>query len=190
RKQDDKSKPKAKKQKKEAVELAADQAAFFNEKIELKVAKITKVENNPEGEKLYIEHLDDGSGSDRIIQSGLREYLKPEDLLGKHIILAANLAPRTMRGVESHGMLLAADYTDENGKACVEPLEAPWAAPGTKVILEGASEEAVKPEQISADDFFKVQINVVDGSVQIAGKKLTAKGKALETVHAKNGGVN
>lgn len=190
RKQDDKSKPKAKKQKKEAVELAADQAAFFNEKIELKVAKITKVENNTEGEKLYIEHLDDGSGSDRIIQSGLREYLKPEDLLGKHIILAANLAPRTMRGVESHGMLLAADYTDENGKACVEPLEAPWAAPGTKVILEGASEEAVKPEQISADDFFKVQINVVDGSVQIAGKKLTAKGKALETVHAKNGGVN
>lgn len=190
RKQDDKSKPKAKKQKKEAVELAADQAAFFNEKIELKVAKITKVENNPEGEKLYIEHLDDGSGSDRIIQSGLREYLKPEDLLGKHIILAANLAPRTMRGVESHGMLLAADYTDENGKACVEPLEAPWAAPGTKVILEGASEDASKPEQISADDFFKVQINVVDGSVQIAGKKLTAKGKALETVHAKNGGVN
>lgn len=190
RKQDDKSKLKAKKQKKEAVELAADQAAFFNEKIELKVAKITKVENNPEGEKLYIEHLDDGSGSDRIIQSGLREYLKPEDLLGKHIILAANLAPRTMRSVESHGMLLAADYTDENGKACVEPLEAPWAAPGTKVILEGASEEDVKPEQISADDFFKVQINVVDGSVQIAGKKLTAKGKALETVHAKNGGVN
>ena len=190
RKQDDKSKPKAKKQKKEAVELAADQAAFFNEKIELKVAKITKVENNPEGEKLYIEHLDDGSGSDRIIQSGLREYLKPEDLLGKHIILAANLAPRTMRGVESHGMLLAADYKDENGKACVEPLEAPWAAPGTKVILEGASEADAKPEEISADDFFKVQINVVEGSVQIAGKKLTANGKSLETLHAKNGGVN
>ncbi|MCR5317466.1 MAG: methionine--tRNA ligase [Treponema sp.] len=190
RKQDDKSKPKAKKQKKEAVELAADQAAFFNEKIELKVAKITKVENNPEGEKLYIEHLDDGSGTDRIIQSGLREYLKPEDLLGKHIILAANLAPRTMRGVESHGMLLAADYKDENGKACVEPLEAPWAAPGTKVILEGASEADAKPEEISADDFFKVQINVVEGSVQIAGKKLTANGKSLETLHAKNGGVN
>ncbi|MBQ1728099.1 MAG: hypothetical protein II039_12010, partial [Treponema sp.] len=70
------------------------------------------------------------------------------------------------------------------------PLEAPWAAPGTKVILEGASEADAKPEEISADDFFKVQINVVDGSVQIAGKKLTACGKSLETVHAKNGGVN
>ena len=186
----EKDKQKSKKQKKEVVELAEDQAAFFNEKIELTVAEIVKVENNPDGEKLYIEHLDDGSGKERIIQSGLREFLKPEELLGKHIILASNLAPRTMRGVESHGMLLAVDYTTAEGKPAVEPLEAPWAEAGTRVILEGSDEKIEKPRQIGADDFFKVQINVVDGSVQVAGKNLTAKGKKLTAVHTKNGGVH
>ncbi len=182
----------AKKEKKAKAEpaLAADQAAHFNQKIELKVAKILKVDNNPEGEKLYIETLDDGSGSERIIQSGLRDYLKPEDLLGKHIILASNLAPRKMRGVESHGMLLAADYKDENGKDCVEVLEAPWAEPGTKVILEGADENAEKPAEISADDFFAVEVKVTDKNVNIAGKKLMAKGKSICTTHTVNGNVN
>ncbi|MBO4321190.1 MAG: methionine--tRNA ligase [Treponema sp.] len=180
---------KAKKESKK-IELAEDQVSFFNEKIELKVAKIVKVENNPEGEKLYVETLDDGSGTPRIIQSGLRPFLKPEDLLGKHIILAANLAPRAMRGIESHGMLLAADYKDKDGKDAVEVLEAPWAEPGTRVILEGADINAQKPVEITADDFFKVQINVVNKSVEISGKKLIANDKAITTVHTENGGVH
>lgn len=188
----DSSEKKAKKEKKAKAEpqLASDQVAHYNEKIELRVATITKVENNPEGEKLYIETLDDGSGTPRIIQSGLRDYLKPEELLGKHIILAANLAPRKMRGVESHGMLLAADYKDENGKDCVEPLEAPWAEPGTKVILEGADENAVKPSEISADDFFAVEVKITDKNVNISGKKLMAKGQVITTTHTVNGDVH
>ncbi len=183
---------KAKKEKKEKAlpNLAGDQVAHFNEKIELKVAKIIRVENNPEGEKLYVETLDDGTGIPRVIQSGLRDYLKPEELLGKNIILASNLAPRKMRGIESHGMLLAADYRDENGKDCVEPLEAPWAEPGTRVILEGADVNAVKPEEISADDFFAVEIKVNDKNVCISGKKLLADGKELTTVHTVNGDVH
>ena len=148
------------------------------------------MENNPEGEKLYIETLDDGSGTPRVIQSGLRDYLKPEDLLGKHIILAANLAPRKMRGVESHGMLLAADYKDADGKDCVEPLEAPWADPGTPVVLEGADPAFKKPDEITADEFFKVVVNVVSKSVEISGKKLCAAGKAISTVHTENGEVH
>ena len=108
-------------------------------------------------------------------------YLKPEELIGKNIILAANLAPRKMRGVESHGMLLAADYKNAEGKDCVEVLTAPWAQPGTKVVLEGADPAASKPAEISADDFFKVAINVVNKSVEICGKKLVVDGKALST---------
>ena len=185
-----KDKPKKAKKEEKKIELAADQTAFFNEKIDLRVAKIIKVENNPEGEKLYIETLDDGSGTPRVIQSGLRDYLKPEDLLGKHIILAANLAPRKMRGVESHGMLLAADYKDADGKDCVEPLEAPWAEPGTPVVLEGADPAFKKPDEITADEFFKVVVNVVSKSVEISGKKLCAAGKAISTVHTENGEVH
>lgn len=170
-------------------ELAADQPAHFNEKIKLVVAKIVSIERNPESDKLYVEHLDDGSGNERVIQSGLVPYLREDELLGKHIILAANLAPRKMRGITSHGMLLAADYKDANGKDCVEVLTAPWAAPGTEVILEGAV-LAEKPAEIGADDFFAVEIKVAEHSVVIADKKLVADGKPLQTEHTVNGEVH
>ncbi len=66
---DEKSNKKEKKQQ-EALPIEK-QADWFNEKIELKVAKIVKIENNQESDKLYVETLDDGSGTERIIQSGL-----------------------------------------------------------------------------------------------------------------------
>ena len=184
-----KAKDKMKKSTKKAepVVLPLDQQSdFFNKNIELTVAKIVDVKPNPEGEKLYIETLDDGSGTPRTIQSGLRMYLKESDLLGKHVIIASNLAPRTMRGVESRGMLLAGDYKDADGKDCVEVLDASWAAPGTRVVLEGADVNAAKKEQITGDEFFAVQIAAKDGIVQIAGKKLLADGKEIKTEKALN----
>ena len=169
----------------EGPKLAEDQVAHFNKYVELKVAKILSVENNPQGEKLYIEHLDDGSGTERIIQSGLRPYLQPEELIGQHVIIAANLAPRKMRGVESHGMLLACDYM-EDGKEKVELLTAPWAAPGTPVILEGADAAAEKPAKIDADRFFKVEIHVNGKTANVSGVKLMADGKAITTQKSDN----
>ncbi|MBQ3670628.1 MAG: methionine--tRNA ligase [Treponema sp.] len=180
-------KDKKKPAKKEPTVLPVqEQAEFFNKNIELTVAKIVDVKPNPEGEKLFIETLDDGSGTSRTIQSGLRMYLKEEDLLGKHVVIAANLAPRTMRGVESRGMLLAGDYKDESGKECVEVLDVSWAKPGTKVVLEGSDVNASKKGEISGDEFFSVQIAAVDGVVQIAGKNLVADGKPIVTKCALN----
>lgn len=164
--------------------FAENQAEHFNRYIELKVAKIVSVETNPQGDKLYIEHLDDGSGTERIIQSGLRPYLKEEELLGKYVIIAANLAPRKMKGVESRGMLLAADYT-EGGSERVELLTAPWAAPGTQVVLEG-SEPCEKPAKIDIDRFCKVEYRTVNGLAQAAGKNLTAAGKPITMEKAVN----
>ena len=161
------------------------QESFFNSAIELTVAKIVDVKPNPEAEKLYIETLDDGSGIPRTIQSGLRMYLKESELLGKHVIIVSNLAPRTMRGVESRGMLLAGDYKDSEGKDCVEVLDASWAKPGTKVVIEGANQETKKAE-INAEQFFAVSINAVNGFVEIAGKKLVADGKEITTSKALN----
>ena len=183
---ENKEEKKAKKSKSKPTVLPVDkQADFFNANIELTVAKILKVENNPEGEKLYIETLDDGSGTERIIQSGLRMYLKPEELLGKNIIVVSNLAPRTMRGVESRGMLLAGDYKDGD-KDCVEVLNVSWAKPGTKVVLEGSDVNSAKKAEITGDDFFSVQIHAVNGTVEIAGKKLLACGKPITTTKALN----
>lgn len=193
RKEGGKAEKKQKKQeKKTAPEVlpAEKQPEFFAKNIQLKVAKIVSVERNPDSDKLYIEHLDDGSGTDRVIQSGLVPYLKESELLGKHVIIADNLAPRKMRGIESRGMLLAADYKDADGKDCVEPITAPWAAPGTKVILEGDDANAEKPSEISADTFFQIAINVVNKNVEIGGKKLMADGKVIFTEFTENGGVN
>ena len=108
----------------------------------------------------------------------------------KHIILVDNLKPRKMRGVESRGMLLAADYKDESGKDCVELLTAPWAVPGTKVILEDEDIAFEKPEAIEADVFFQIEINVKDKNVMIGDKKLTVDGKVISTEFTVNGGVN
>ena len=188
KKEEKKADKKAKKA--EPVVLPVEQQeAFFNSTIELTVAKIVDVKPNPEGEKLFIETLDDGSGTPRTIQSGLRMYLKEEDLLGKHVVIASNLAPRTMRGVESRGMLLAGDYKDADGKDCVEVLDVSWAAPGTKIVIEGADPKAAKKAEITGDEFFSVQIKSVDGVVQIAGKKLLADGKKIKTTKALNSDI-
>lgn len=172
--------------KEEGSKFAEDQVTYFNEHVELKVAVIKKVETNPQGDKLYIETMDDGSGVDRIIQSGLRPYLKEEELLGQHVIIAANLAPRKMKGVESRGMLLAADYTKEDGSEGVELLTAPWAAAGTPVILEGADPAFQKPAKIDIDKFCKCYYEIKNHTAQIAGVNLTADGKPLTTTKSDN----
>ena len=172
-------------QKNEGPKLAENQAEHFNKYIELKVAVIKSVETNPQGEKLYIEHMDDGSGTERIVQSGLRDYLKPEELIGQHVIIAANLAPRKMRGIESHGMLLAADYT-EDGKEKVELLTAPWAEAGTVIKLSGDDTTYEKPEKIDIDKFCKVEYKIRDHKAQIGGVTITANGKEIITQKADN----
>lgn len=52
--------------------------------------------------------INDGSGTDRTILSGIAKYYKPEDLIGKDVLFIANLAPRKMMGIESQGMILSA----------------------------------------------------------------------------------
>lgn len=158
---------------------------YFNEHIELRVAKIEKVDVNPEGDKLYIETMDDGSGTPRIIQSGLRPYLKAEELIGQHVIIASNLAPRKMKGVESHGMLLACDYT-EDGKEKVELLTAPWAKPGTIVCSAGSDSSIPKPAKIDIDHFCKVTMKIENHKMVLNGTPLTADGKEITTVKSDN----
>lgn len=195
---EEKSKKEAKKENKKTEQKHSEpeclpfeqQAKHFSENIRLKVAKIIKIDRNPEAEKLYIEHLDDGTGVERVIQSGLVPYLTEDELIGKNIILADNLDPRKMRGIESRGMLLAADYKDQTGKECVEVLTAPWATPGTEIVLEGDNVPSNKPDNIAADVFFKVEIKVVNKTVQIGGKKLTVDGKEITTTFTENGDVH
>jgi methionine--tRNA ligase beta chain len=77
-------------------------------KVDLRVAKVIKAEPHPAADRLLKLQVDDGSGTPRQICAGIRAYYKPEDLVGRSIIIVANLAPRVIRGEESRGMLLAA----------------------------------------------------------------------------------
>ncbi|HMH13077.1 MAG TPA: methionine--tRNA ligase [Edaphobacter sp.] len=83
-------------------------------KIDLRVAKIIVAERIPKADKLLRLEVDLGYEKRQIL-SGIAEWYTPEELLGKKIVVIANLAPRKMRGLESHGMLLAASH-GENGK--------------------------------------------------------------------------
>jgi methionyl-tRNA synthetase len=83
-------------------------------KIDLRVAKVLVAERIPKADKLLRLEVDLGHEKRQIL-SGIAEWYAPEDLIGRRIIIVANLAPRKMRGLESHGMLLAASH-GENGK--------------------------------------------------------------------------
>ncbi|WP_263384114.1 methionine--tRNA ligase subunit beta [Granulicella arctica] len=80
-------------------------------KIDLRVAKITIAERIPKADKLLRLEVDLGY-EQRQILSGIAEWYTPEELIGRRIVIIANLAPRKMRGLESHGMLLAASSGD------------------------------------------------------------------------------
>lgn len=84
-------------------------------KVDLRVAKVVHAENHPSADRLFKLQLDDGSGTPRQICAGIRGYYTPEQLIGKHIVIVANLAPRKIRGEESRGMLLAASDAPKDG---------------------------------------------------------------------------
>ena len=83
------------------------------EKIQLVVAKVLKCEKVPKADKLLMSTLKVGD-TERIVVSGIAKFYTPEEMVGKKVVLLANLAPRKIRGVESHGMLLCAANADDS----------------------------------------------------------------------------
>ncbi len=97
-------------------------------KVELTTAKITACEPIKKAKKLLKLTLDDGSGKPRTVASGIALYYKPEDLIGHTVIVVSNLKPAVLCGVESNGMILAADAGDD-----VKVIFADDIGPGAKV---------------------------------------------------------
>lgn len=81
-------------------------------KVELKAATISAAEPIKKAKKLLKLTLDDGSGIPRTVASGIALWYKPEELIGKTVIVVSNLKPATLCGVESNGMILAAETND------------------------------------------------------------------------------
>jgi methionyl-tRNA synthetase len=76
-------------------------------RLDLRIARVLEAGQHPNADRLIVMKVDVG-GQERQIIAGLRQYYEPAWLVGKDIVIVANLAPRKMRGLESQGMLLAA----------------------------------------------------------------------------------
>ena len=83
------------------------------EKVDMTVVKVLECENVKKSKKLLRFTLNDGSGENRQILSGIAQYYKPEELIGKTLVAVTNLAPRKMMGLDSCGMLLSAEKDEK-----------------------------------------------------------------------------
>jgi len=90
-------------------------------KLELKVAKITEVNDHPCADRLYVLSIDLGDKTKQIV-AGIKNSYTKESLLGKQVVVVDNLEPAVLRGVESQGMLLA--VCDDQGVCVVSPERA------------------------------------------------------------------
>ena len=94
------------------VEPQKEECSFEDfEKMDIRTATVLEAERVPKTDKLLKLTIDTGIDK-RVIVSGIAEYYKPEDMVGKQICILANLKPRSIRGIESHGMILMAKQGD------------------------------------------------------------------------------
>ena len=82
-------------------------------KSDFRAVKVLACEAVPKSKKLLKFTLDDGTGENRTILSGIHEYYQPEELVGKTCIAIVNLPPRAMMGIDSCGMLISAVHSEE-----------------------------------------------------------------------------
>jgi len=108
------------------AEAAPEQPAFITiddfAKVDLRVARILVAERVPKADKLLRLEVDLGYEKRQIL-AGIAQYYEPEKLIGRKIVIVANLAPRKMRGLESNGMLLAASLPPDGSPVLAGFLE-------------------------------------------------------------------
>ena len=98
--------------------------------VELKVAKVLSVEDHPNADKLVVVRADVGEEQPRTLVAGLKGHYEKDDLVDKLVVVVANLQPAKLRGVESNGMLLAAQ---DGEQVVVLTLDRP-VSPGSGVL--------------------------------------------------------
>ncbi|MBU1681720.1 methionine--tRNA ligase [Candidatus Micrarchaeota archaeon] len=183
---------------KEIQELRAKFAGKKKEEVkfsdlDLEVGEILSVEKHPDAEKLFVEKVKLGD-EERQIVSGLAEHYFPGQLVGRKVVIVKNLKPAKLRGVESEGMLLAADGrefkpgTHTVEEDAVEVVFCDECNVGDKIIL---GNEPSKPKSmITIKEFSKVKIEIIDFFVKSEDKTLGASGIELKMKNIKTGIVN
>ena len=104
-------------------------------KLDLRVATIKHAELHPNADRLLKIQLDDGTEEGRQVCAGIKEWYDPESLIGRQVIIVANLEPRKIRGEMSQGMILAASdagTTEDDRNVVIITMDKP-VAPGSIV---------------------------------------------------------
>ena len=164
-------------------------AERFSRRVILKVSKIEKVEQHPGGSFLYILTLNTGDAEPRQIVSSIVSFYKPEELLGRNIVLVYNLKPANFRGVRSNGMLLAVSDPAVTDKDTCEVIFADDFEVGTVLEPEGFNPPTEELCFVKPDKFTEMELSTKDGFVEVAGKKIGADGKYLSVKKYLNGHV-
>ncbi len=170
-----------------ASDTPSDEEKFIA-KVDIRVAKIIEIKRHPDAEKLYIETLDDGSGTVRTIVSGLVPHYKEEELLNRHILVVANLKPAKLRGVMSQGMLLAASVAKSEGGETVEVIFADHAQPGNRVHIEGQA-IGTNTTIITIDEFFAIPLKAVNHQMMVGTSLVACDGQVLTTKIVSDGEI-
>lgn len=87
-------------------------------KMDLRIGKVLEVAEHPNADKLLVLQVDLGNEKRQLV-AGLKPYMSAEALVGKNIVVVANLEPRKMRGIESQGMLLAASSGENDNRTVI-----------------------------------------------------------------------
>ena len=154
----------------------------FERRVTLKVARIAEVEKHPNGDLLYILHLDDGTEEGRTIVSSIVPYYKAEELDGKKIIVVANLKPANFRGVKSCGMLLAASDPNAPEHTTCEVLFADDDIPEGTVLKVADQPDVEKvTTYIKPDHFFAMPLYTKGGVLMVDGKEILADGRQIRS---------
>ncbi|MFA5106303.1 MAG: methionine--tRNA ligase [Candidatus Micrarchaeia archaeon] len=150
--------------------------------IDFEVGVIEKIERHPQADKLYVEQIRLSDGARQVV-SGLVPYYKEEELLGKKVILVKNLKTAMLRGMESKGMVLAAE--DDTG--VVEVISPEGAIVGAKAVIAG--KEPAPMQEITIDQFFQIELAAKDGIAYAQGAALEIDGAPVRTAKVKDGRI-
>ena len=157
---------------KSAAAAPASEASHPLGRVDLRVGQILSCEPHPSAEKLWVLKVSLGTLGERQVCAGLKAFFTAEELTGRKVLVVANLKAAKLRGVESQGMVLAADEADGSVR-----LIAPEGEPGAQAVREGIVFAPAK--NVKLDDLDACPLEIHGGNLCHEGTALTAGGKPV-----------
>ena len=174
------NKPQQAQAQKQSKSAAAASVSSFS-RVQLKVAKILDAQPHPNADKLFVLQLDLGKDKRQLV-AGLRKYYSASELVGKTIIVITNFKYAKLRGIESQGMLLAADDGVNVGLlTCKE-------SPGTDVFAEGITYDG-KTKDLDIKEFLDFKLAAKGGKAYYADKVIRTKSGPVSIEKVKDGNI-